>query len=76
MKTKDLQSFEINDTVSVIWDLGDEPMVCVIVNKDRGFFIMKEVGTGHKVIARPNSPWEIKIYESQDKAQPERVNKG
>ena len=60
---RDLQSFNIGDIVSVVWDFDDPPMVCEIVNKDRGFFVMKQVNTGHKVIARPSSPFSMEIYD-------------
>ena len=70
---RDLQSFEVGDIVSVVWDYDDSPMVCEIVNKDRGFFIMRQVNTGHKVIARPNSPVSMEIYNEppiKEKSKP------
>lgn len=70
---RDLQSFDVGDIVSVVWDCDDDPMVCEIVNKDRGFFIMRQVNTGYRVIARPNSPFSIEIYSElplKEKSRP------
>ena len=71
---KDSQLFEIGDVVSVVWDHGDEPMLCEVVSTDRGFLVMENIHTKDKVIARPSSPFSIKHHPKRAKKKKVRLD--